>query len=61
MAHSAVHSKLVVTVSDFKKEFGAGNAMISIEITNFLRDWLLIQILKTEKKFAKTLDAACAK
>ena len=56
--HKAEHAKLVKDVSEFKKKFEAGNAMISVEIMNFLRDWLANHIMKTDKKLGQALNAA---
>ena len=54
-AHKAEHVKFVQTVGDFKKKFDAGNAVISVEIMNFLRDWLTSHIMKTDKKLGQEL------
>jgi hemerythrin len=59
--HKAEHAKLVKEVGDFKKKFDAGNAMISVEIMNFLRDWLANHIMKTDKKLGQALNAAGVK
>jgi len=56
-AHKDEHKKFVADVSAFKIKFDSGNAMISTEIMNFLRDWLSKHILQTDKKFAKSLNA----
>ena len=61
VAHKAEHHKFVTDVSAFKAKFDSGNAMISTQIMNFLRDWLSKHILQTDKKFAKALNAACVK
>lgn len=60
-AHLGEHKKLVQDVSAFKTKFEAGNAMISTEIMNFLRDWLSKHIMQTDKKFGKALNAAGVK
>jgi len=60
-AHKEEHRKFVTDVSAFKAKFDSGNAMISTEIMNFLRDWLSKHILQTDKKFAKSLNAAGVK
>jgi hemerythrin len=60
-AHKGEHGKFVETVSAFKKKFDAGNAMLSTELMNFLRDWLSKHILQTDKKFAKALNLAGVK
>lgn len=55
-AHKAEHAKFVQTAGDLKKKFDAGNAVISVEIMNFLRDWLTNHIMKTDKKFGQALN-----
>jgi hemerythrin-like metal-binding protein len=56
--HKAEHKKLIDDVGAFKAKFDGGNAMISAEIMNFLRDWLSKHILQTDKKFAQALNKA---
>lgn len=55
-AHKAEHAKFVQTAGDFKKKFDAGNAVVSTEIMNFLRDWLTTHIMKTDKKMGQSLS-----
>jgi len=55
--HQAEHKKFVTEVSAFKAKFDSGNAMISTEIMNFLRDWLSKHILMSDKKFARSLNS----
>jgi len=55
-AHKLEHSKFVQTAGDLKKKFDAGNAVISVEIMNFLRDWLTNHIMKTDKKLGQALN-----
>jgi hemerythrin-like metal-binding protein len=55
-AHKAEHLKFVQTVGDFKKKFDSGKAVISVEIMNFLRDWLTSHIMKTDKKLGQSLN-----
>ncbi len=50
-AHKAEHTKLLQTVTDFKKEYDAGNAMISMKLMGFLRDWVRNHIQKTDKQY----------
>ena len=54
-AHKAEHSKFVQTAGDFKKKFDSGTAVVSVEIMNFLRDWLTSHIMKTDKKLGQSL------
>jgi hemerythrin-like metal-binding protein len=57
-AHKNEHAKFIATVGDFKKKFDSGNAVISTEIMNFLRDWLTNHIMKTDKKLGQGLNKA---
>ncbi|MDE2369345.1 MAG: hemerythrin family protein [Burkholderiales bacterium] len=59
--HKAEHVKFVADVGAFKKKFDAGNATLSVEIMNFLRDWLGKHILQTDKKLALALRGAAPK
>jgi len=60
-AHKGEHKKLVADVSAFKTKFDGGNAMISTEIMNFLRDWLSKHIMQTDKRFGQALNKAGVK
>ncbi len=60
-AHKAEHAKFVQTAGDLKKKFDAGNATITTEIMNFLRDWLTTHIMKTDKRLGQALNKAGVK
>ena len=60
-AHKAEHAKFVQTAGDLKKKFDSGSAVISVEIMNFLRDWLTSHIMKTDKKLGQALNKAGVK
>jgi len=60
-AHKDEHKKFVATAGDFKKKFDSGSAVISVEIMNFLRDWLTNHIMKTDKKLGQALGKAGVK
>ena len=53
--HKQLHKDLVKTVSDFKAKFDKGDAALSQDVMNFLRDWLTKHIMNTDKTFAKDL------
>ena len=61
VAHRAAHRKLEEDVGAFKIKFDAGDATISTELMNFLRDWLSRHILATDKKLAQALNKAGVK
>jgi len=53
--HKKVHEKLVQQVVDFQKKFHDGNTTISMEIMEFLKDWLLNHINGTDKQYAASM------
>ncbi len=50
--HIDEHIGFVKKVQDFKAQYSAGKATLSLEISNFLRDWLLNHINGTDKKYS---------
>jgi hemerythrin len=56
-AHIAEHEKLKAQVGDFGKKFAAGQATVSAELMNFLRNWLMTHIMQSDKKYAPHLKA----
>jgi len=56
-AHKEEHKKLVQEVAAFKGKFDKGDAALTSEIMNFLRDWLTKHILQTDKLFGKDLNS----
>ena len=53
--HKQLHKDLVKTVSDFKAKFDKGDAALTDEIMNFLRDWLTKHIMNIDKALARDL------
>jgi hemerythrin len=50
-SHKLEHHMLVKKVTDFQKELRSGSSSVSIEVMNFLRDWLNNHILGTDKQY----------
>ncbi len=50
-AHKALHDKLVAEVLDFQKQFKSGNAVLSADLMEFLKKWLVEHIQKTDMKY----------
>jgi methyl-accepting chemotaxis protein len=50
--HSAKHRDLVKQVGEFKVKFSEGNATLSMDLMDFLKDWLLVHINVTDRKYA---------
>ena len=51
--HKAEHKEFIETVTKFKNDFDSGNVTISIEVMNFLRNWLTNHIKGSDKKYTK--------
>lgn len=56
-AHKKEHDDLTKTAVDLKEKFNNGNMMITIEVMNFLKDWLNNHILGTDKKYGPFLSS----
>lgn len=55
-SHRNSHSELTRKVLDFKNQFEAGEAVLSMEIMKFLTDWLTNHILGTDKAYTAYLN-----
>ncbi len=55
-SHNSEHSAFVQKVTDVKERFESGQISLSIEIMNFLRDWLQNHIKGTDKKYSHFLN-----
>ena len=45
------HQALLKQVTDFKADYDAGKAMISVKLMGFLRDWVRNHIQKSDKEY----------
>ena len=55
--HKRQHSDLVDQVLKFKSNFVSGKSVISIDLMNFLRDWLTQHIVGSDKKYTSFLNS----
>ena len=55
--HKAIHEKLIAEVKTLQKNYESGNTVISMEVMNFLKDWLSGHIMGTDKKYSSFLNA----
>ncbi len=55
--HKNEHNKLVKQVLALQADYAAGKAMLSMEVMNFLRDWLNTHIVGTDKKYGEFFNA----
>jgi len=49
--HKEEHSELVSQVVRFKKEFDSGATMLSIKLITFLKNWLILHIVASDKEY----------
>jgi hemerythrin-like metal-binding protein len=53
--HKRGHKKLIWQIVDFQEKIKNGRTSLSMEIMDFLKDWLLKHINGTDKKYASTM------
>lgn len=54
--HKKIHNDLVQKVMDFQRKFESGKAEVDMELMEFLKDWLVNHIMKTDRKYAPFLQ-----
>ena len=58
LKHKAEHDALRKEVAALKGKLDSGEAIITVEVLYFLKDWLSKHILGSDKKYTKHLNAA---
>ena len=58
--HKAAHDALTARVVEFQKEFDAGRVGMTVELLQFLKDWLRTHIGETDHKVALYLRSRAA-
>ncbi len=56
-AHKAEHTKLTQKALELQKNFQEGVPVLTVELMNFLKDWLQTHILGTDKKYGPFLNS----
>ncbi len=51
LEHKIKHQAFIDKVSDLETRFNSGKMILSFEITNFLKDWLITHIQKEDKAY----------
>jgi hemerythrin len=55
--HRSQHRLFVEKIEKFQRELDAGNSSQSIAISDFLNDWLLNHIQKTDRQYSGHMNA----
>jgi hemerythrin-like metal-binding protein len=50
--HKVEHDRFVAEVAKFKKGFDSGQVMLSMEVMDFLKNWLISHIQVSDKKYS---------
>ncbi|MCB9948113.1 MAG: bacteriohemerythrin [Rhodospirillaceae bacterium] len=50
--HKAMHRDLLAKLTDFQARFARGETALTIDVMNFLRDWLIHHIAESDRKLA---------
>jgi hemerythrin len=53
VTHIEEHKSFTDKVTDIKKRFGNGELVLSLEITNFLKNWIIKHVLGTDKRYSQ--------
>jgi hemerythrin len=56
ITHKRQHSELVEQVLKFKSSFESGKSVLSIDLMNFLKDWLVQHMTGSDKKYSSYLN-----
>ena len=56
-AHKAEHDRLTSTVTDFQRRFMSNEVGLTLEIMEFLKNWLAKHILGSDRKYSPFLNA----
>jgi hemerythrin len=51
LSHKGLHDALTKQVLDLQGKFQDGKALVTVEVMNFLKDWLTNHIQNTDKKY----------
>lgn len=55
--HKQEHAALTTKLNDFKQKFTIGQAGLSVQLMNFLKDWLINHIKGTDMKYKEFLNS----
>lgn len=57
MIHKRQHADLVKQVLDYISKFEKGETLLTMQLMNFLQDWLINHIVKSDKNYSSFFNA----
>jgi len=51
--HKTLHVEYIDSINDFEEKFTLSNSSMTLEVMNFLKDWLTKHIMNMDKKYGK--------
>lgn len=61
MAHEAQHSGFIAKLTQLRDEYRSGSITMSVQVMEFVRDWLTQHILQDDKAYSEHMTLATAK
>ena len=55
--HKNIHNKLTQQVLNYQNDYNEGKSVITIEVMNFLKNWLIDHITNTDKKYTEFFNS----
>ncbi len=50
--HKQQHLQLIAKITEFQIEFAAGNALITVEVMDFIQNWIKMHILQSDYRYS---------
>ncbi len=57
LKHKAAHATFVKKITDFQKDFASNRLGITLDLINFLKDWVNNHIRETDKQYSALFNA----
>lgn len=56
LEHKNEHLKFIETVADFRKRYEDGRLLLSLEVSQFVKDWITNHILRTDQLYMGKIE-----